>query len=62
MADELTQRVTDDVGYAVAGALLGWAITAGLNKTTPLRPPWWLGIAVGAAIGSAAQWSKEKQT
>lgn len=58
--DELAFRVTDSVGYTIAGALLGWAIVTGLNKTTPLRSPWWLGIAVGAALTSAAQWHKER--
>lgn len=59
MNDDLTRTVTDAVGYQLAGALFGWAIVASLNKLTPLRPPWWLGVAVGAAVGSAAQWHKE---
>lgn len=57
--NSLVCSVTDAAGYALAGALFGALIVGAVDRYTPLKPPWWVGLAVGSAVGASAQWHKE---
>lgn len=55
----IQEHVANEVSRALIGALAGAAIVWFLDRYTPLKPQWWIGVAVGAAVAASYEWKQD---